>query len=41
MLALRLVTLIERHSEELAAALTKRILESERTCDFWYRLVGK
>lgn len=34
MLALRLVTLIERHSEELAAALTKRILESERTCDF-------
>jgi len=34
MLALKLVHLIERHSEELAAGLTKRILESERTCDF-------
>ena len=34
MLALKLVRLIERHSEELAAGLTKRILDSERTCDF-------
>jgi hypothetical protein len=34
MLALKLVQLIERHSAELAAGLTKRILESERTCDF-------
>jgi hypothetical protein len=34
MLALKLVHLIERHSEELAAGLTKRILGSERTSDF-------
>jgi len=34
MLALKLLHLIERDSEELAAGLTKRILESERTCDF-------
>jgi hypothetical protein len=34
MLALRLVRLIERHSEELARGLTQKIWESERTCDF-------
>lgn len=34
MLAQKLVKLIERHSDELVAGLTKRILESERTCDF-------
>jgi hypothetical protein len=34
MLGLKLVHLIERHSEELAVGLTKRILESERTSDF-------
>ena len=34
MLGLKLVHLIERHSAELAAGLTKRVLESERTCDF-------
>jgi hypothetical protein len=34
LLGLKLVRLIERHSAELAQGLTKRILESERTCDF-------
>jgi hypothetical protein len=34
MLALRLVRLIERHSEELAMGLTDRLRQSERTRDF-------
>ena len=34
MLALKLLRLIERHSEELARGLTEEILESERTSDF-------
>jgi hypothetical protein len=34
MLGLKLVRLIESHSAELAQGLTKRILESERTCDY-------
>ena len=34
MMVLNLVRLIERHSEELAQGLTKRIRESERTFDF-------
>ena len=34
MLALRLVRLIEEHSEELAAGLTDKLRKSERTCDF-------
>ena len=34
MMVSNLVRLIERHSEELAQGLTKRIQESERTFDF-------
>jgi hypothetical protein len=34
MLALKLVRLIERHSEELAIGLTDRLRQSERTRDF-------
>ena len=34
MMASNLVRLIERHSEQLAQDLTKRIQESERTFDF-------
>jgi hypothetical protein len=34
MLALKLLRLIERHSEELARGLTEEIRESERTSDF-------
>jgi hypothetical protein len=34
MLGSRLVHLIERHSEELAAGLTAKLLQSERTNDF-------
>ncbi len=34
MLGLKLVRLIERHSEELALGLTQQVWNSERTCDF-------
>lgn len=34
MLGLKLVRLIERHSEELALGLTQQVWDSERTCDF-------
>lgn len=34
MLSLRLVRLIERHSEELALGLTQQVRDSERTSDF-------
>ncbi len=34
MLALKLVRLIEAHSEELAIGLTDKLRQSERTCDF-------
>ena len=34
MLGLKLVHLIERHSEELALGLTQQVWDSERTCDF-------
>ncbi|MGA8621121.1 MAG: hypothetical protein WB660_21680 [Candidatus Sulfotelmatobacter sp.] len=34
MLGLKLVHLIERHSEELALGLTQEVRNSERTCDF-------
>jgi hypothetical protein len=34
MLGLKLVHLIERHSEELAHGLIRQLRESERTCDF-------
>lgn len=34
MLGLKLVRLIERHSEELALGLTQQLWNSERTCDF-------
>jgi hypothetical protein len=35
MLALKLVRLIEQHSEELANGLTDKLRQSERTGDFW------
>ena len=34
MLGLKLVRLIERHSEELALGLTQHVWNSDRTCDF-------
>jgi hypothetical protein len=34
MLALKLVRLIEEHSDELAMGLTDKLRQSERTCDF-------
>jgi hypothetical protein len=35
MLALKLVRLIEEHSEELSMGLTDKLRQSERTRDFW------
>jgi hypothetical protein len=34
MLGLRLMRLVEAHSEELAAGLTEKLRKAERTCDF-------
>lgn len=34
MLGVRLMRLIERHSDELASGLSEKLLATERTCDF-------